>query len=173
MLAARHLVPALAALLAPLSTAAAQESRDCATLRLLADPGADLSRLGLTFGRDGTMALTVSGRSDIVAGAQECEFSGPAESFSANCEWSANSLATALSRFNFMRDTLQSCIATEFELRENTYSQDGYSVLRQFAGSIEEEDEDDYRVIDIALYLVQYDSAGFETEFWVQLDFSR
>ena len=142
-------------------------------MRLLADPDGDLSRLGVAFRRDGTMDLTVSGKSDILVGATQCILEGPADEFTADCEWTADSYGAALSRFNYLRVTLGPCLAgAELELTENDYSRDGYSVLRRFSGSVEEDDED-HRSVDISLELIEYTAPESSAQYWVQLEFER
>ena len=114
----------------------------------------------------------MSGKSDILARADQCELSGPADEFQVACEWVAESHGAALSQFNFFRVTLDICLDAEFDLGENTYSKDGYSILRSFSGSAEEGDED-YRSVDISLELVEYVAQGSAAQYSVQLEFRR
>jgi hypothetical protein len=98
--------------------------------------------------------------------------SGPADDFEVTCEWNMANESEALSRFNFLRATLDSCLAAEFEQHDNVYSQDGYSVLRRYAGSVVEDDED-YRSVDITLEQIQYIPEDGSPMHSVQLAFDR
>lgn len=121
--------------------------------------------------RDGTMDLTVERKSDILARASECELFGPADDFMVECEWKAASYAAALSRFNFLRATLDTCLEVEFESGENTYDNgSGYRVLRRFWGTVEEADGER---VDVDLELVESAYGGESPRHAVQLEFSR